>query len=153
MNLAWWFQRRCFLKQTGSWPDCCCCWSIAIPCYIFVEGYPRKLPVKFHWIWTGSLREDVCFKAKKEVDQIVIVVVDQLWPLFVFFVEGYPRKLPVKFHWIWTGSFRDVFKAKQEVSFLLLLLLLLLINHDPLLYFCRGTPKEASCEVSLNLAM
>jgi len=24
------------------------------------------------------------FKAKKEVDQIVIVVVDQLWPLFVF---------------------------------------------------------------------
>ena len=26
------------------------------PCCIFVEGHPRKLPVKFHWIWPCSFR-------------------------------------------------------------------------------------------------
>ena len=31
-----------------------------------------------------------------------------------------------------------------------ILLLLLVVNHDASLYFCRRSPKEASCYVSLN---
>ena len=47
-----------FLSNTGSWSFCCCCcWSIMTPCCIFVEGHPRKLPVKFHWIWPCSFRD------------------------------------------------------------------------------------------------
>jgi len=46
------------------------------------------------------------------------------------------------------ADFRKISKQNRKLD----ILLLLMVNHDALLYFCRRSPKEASCDVSLNLA-
>ena len=76
---------------------------------------------------------------------MAILLLLLLWLIncdFCICVEGYPRKLLVKFHCIWPSSYRYSFKQNM---------LLLLVNKDALLYFCGGSPKETSWQVSLNL--
>jgi len=65
-------------------------------------------------------------------------------------VKSYTMKLPVVTFHILLVSEEMGFLKQNSLS--TILLLLLLINGNILLYFNRGSPKEASFKVSLNWA-
>ena len=90
----------------------------------FCSGYPRKLPMKCHWIWPSSFRFflELFFKAKQEINNFVVVV-GQFHALLNFFKSCNEFGLVV-------SEWSCFIKQNNKWA-----ILLLLINPNALLYF------------------
>ena len=154
VNLAWQFQRRCFFKAKQEVGQLLLLLLLINrdPLLYFCRRLPKEASCKVSLNLDWQFQR--CFyKAKQKVGHfVVVVIVDQSWPLVVFLQNVTQESFLSSFIEFGLVVSEEMFLMQNRKS-PILLLLLLLINHDPLLYFCRGTPKEASCEVSLNLAM
>ena len=114
------------------------------------------LPTKFRFIWPSSFRGEDFLEINQSETRIVCGghVCKRIRTKWAIFLEDLPRMLPTKFRFIWPSGFRgeDFFRNQPIRNKNYLWQSCLLTDRDEMSTLYRGSPMDASYQVSVYLA-